>query len=741
MRLQALPSTLSEYGVVSDIWLDHGETVVGPRAGARMTFLHPFVLIGLAAAAIPVVLHLLTLRRLRTVDFSTLEFLKELQKSRIRRLQLRQWLLLLLRTLLILLLVFAFSRPTLEGSLPDAWGTEARTTAVIIVDDSYSMTATDDRGERLRQAREAVGGIIRSLSDGDEVAVMPFSHSGSERSGEMTSILPLAQDEANHVTGSAVRRPLEFVLQKAAELLTAARSANKELYVVSDLQQTLLRREASSVIPAFQGADLHCFVVPIGDDVIPNISLASSRSVHSLVDLGHPFPVDAVLANRGDAPATGITVSLFFGDERVDQRARDVAAGSSVDVSLSGVPRTPGFITGRMVLEGDDLEFDNQRSFVLRLRPESRVLLVGSDEDLRFVRMALQTRGDSTGAAVRLDSVTPDRLTETRLPGYDAYVIAVGHPNLDRWAPRWRSLVERGAGLVLLPGATTTSWGAIGEAFGLGSAPAITTAGGSFIAFRSADLDHPIFDGMFEPVAGRERDRRQVPTPEIQRFLPTRVAPGGVAVVTLSTGQPFIVERPVGRGRIVAFASAAAPSWSDLTTQGLFVPLVHRSLAVVSGAQDLRPVVTAGEGVSLPIPTGVTGTAQVITPDRQSITVAPTSTPVGAVLDIPSLNLPGTYSVMMEGREVDRFSVTIDERESDTRPSTTAERAAFFESVGLAPGQWSVLEPSDDMDRVVQEARFGAELWRIFLLAALIVAVAESLVAARWKSVDQRGTP
>src|ERR1051326_5218888 len=75
------------------------------RSFQRMTFLNPLVLFGLVAAAIPVILHLLNLRKLRTIEFSTLTFLKELQQTKIRRLKLRQLLLLIVRTLLVLMII------------------------------------------------------------------------------------------------------------------------------------------------------------------------------------------------------------------------------------------------------------------------------------------------------------------------------------------------------------------------------------------------------------------------------------------------------------------------------------------------------------------------------------------------------------------------------------------------------------------------------------------------------------
>jgi hypothetical protein len=701
-----------------------------------MTFLQPFMLFGLAAAAIPLVLHLLTLRRLRTIEFSTLEFLKELQRSRIRRLRIQQWLLLLLRTALVILLVLAFGRPTLEGTLPDAWGAAARSSAVIVMDDSPSMTVVDEQGERLRRARDAAAGIIRSFRDGDDVAVIPFS---SRVPTGPSTVHALTLEAATSLRASSVRQPLESALQMAASILSQARSANKELYIVSDLQRTLLERSTLNPLPMLQDPSIHVFVVPVGEGTAENISLAGVRFGNTLVDLGRPFSVELTMAHRGTTAARGITASLFFGSDRVDQRAHDLAPGSTVDASLAGVPRTEGWITGRVLIEGDDAEFDNARSFVIRIRKEWRILLIGADDDLRYLRLALQVRADSTGAGMQIDAVAPDRLSENRLLGYDAFIVTAGDPALDRWAGRLRAHVERGTGLVLIPSVRAAAWGAIGESFGLGNAPPEAAGSGSFMAFQSTDLDHPIFQGMFDAPDRTARGQRRMPTPEIQRSLSMRIPPRGIAVVTLSNGQPFLVEMPVGQGRAVAMSTAADERWSNLPTQGLFVPLLHRSLAVAAGAQEIRPVVVAGGSVDLPTPPGMSGAAEVMTPDRRTYTVAPASTPVGTVLRIGPLDVTGEYTVRMEGRDVDRFAVVIDDRETDTTPSTEEEREAFLTSVGLDERQWTVVEPSADMAVAVREARIGTELWRFFLLAALLVAVAESIVAVRGTPHDQRG--
>ena len=90
-----------------------------------MTFLNPLVLLGLAAAAIPIVVHLFNFRRPKTVDFSSLRFLREVERQSMRRVRIRQWLLLALRTLAILFLVLAFAQPTRTGALDGVLGDTA----------------------------------------------------------------------------------------------------------------------------------------------------------------------------------------------------------------------------------------------------------------------------------------------------------------------------------------------------------------------------------------------------------------------------------------------------------------------------------------------------------------------------------------------------------------------------------------------------------------------------------------
>ena len=140
-----------------------------------MTFLNPAILFGLVAASIPVIIHFLNLKKLKKIEFSTLNFLKELQKNKIRKIKFKQWLLLALRVMIIIFIVAAFARPTLEGVSIGGTTSAAKTTAVFILDDTFSMSVVDQDGSYFNQAKQTIKNLLSNFEEGDECGLILIS--------------------------------------------------------------------------------------------------------------------------------------------------------------------------------------------------------------------------------------------------------------------------------------------------------------------------------------------------------------------------------------------------------------------------------------------------------------------------------------------------------------------------------------------------------------------------------------
>ena len=154
-------------------------------------FLNSTVLLAAAAALIPLLIHLFSRRRVKVVEFSSLKHLKQMEKRQLRRLKIRQWLLLILRMLIVLAAVLAFARPTLkEGSI----GSHAAVAAVILFDNSVSMDRSVADGNLMELARRRTQQLIETFTQSDQVALVPLDRSGRPRFG------------VDGLTGRGVRR-------------------------------------------------------------------------------------------------------------------------------------------------------------------------------------------------------------------------------------------------------------------------------------------------------------------------------------------------------------------------------------------------------------------------------------------------------------------------------------------------------------------------------------------------------
>ena len=559
-----------------------------------MTFLNPIVLIGLLAAGIPIVLHIFNLRKLKTIEFSTLSFLKELQKTKIRRLKLRQLLLLILRTLLVILIVLAFSRPTLKGSLPGGLAEKAKTTAVIVFDDSQSMTASDEQGELLHQAKNAAITIMNLLKDGDEAFLLKLSDVPVDARSEIPAAqrnFSVIQSAINEIKPSSVHRTIEDAIRFSARLLAASQNFNKEVYLVSDFQSGSLESEihTSKTNKKLFTSATQFFLIPLGKRELQNVSIESIEIPNAIFEVNKLFTVKAKLTNHSTSNVQNHVVSVYQDGSRVGQKGVDIRAGQSIETEFTLVPKHSGFIEGKVEIEDDDLDFDNSRFFTVYIPKELHVLLVGNASDLTYLRIALAARLSDSSASLKLNQITYDRFSSSQLNNTDVVVFSNLHELTNGQFFALKTFIQNGGGLLFFPGAPTTINTFNTEiAAPLGISTATTSEDNlslkhitSFVEFDKVDLRHPLFAGMFEETeakqsAGTAQQQRVLESPRINKsfhFLPTSKSR---SIITLTNGYPFLLEEQVGNGHILLFGVPANTEWSDLPLKGLFVPLVHR---------------------------------------------------------------------------------------------------------------------------------------------------------------------
>ena len=326
-----------------------------------MTFLNPAILIGLAAATIPVIIHLLNLRKLKKIEFSTLIFLKELQKNKIRRVKLKQWLLLALRVLIILLIVTAFARPTLEGVSIGGTTSAAKKTALFILDDSFSMSVVDQNGSYINQEVQTVKELLSNLEEGDEAGLILIS---GDTDGEVpvTTNINSVSEKLKNINASNASGTINSALIKTSNLILESKNFNKEIYLLSDFQKDRIAIEQNLTdLGKTLNEQVKLYSFDYSDKEVYNIGVSNLKVVTKIFEINKPISLEATITNYSNQKVNNLVVSLFVGGKRSAQKSIDLASNQAKIVQLEGTANENGFVDIIVEIEDDEVSVDNKR--------------------------------------------------------------------------------------------------------------------------------------------------------------------------------------------------------------------------------------------------------------------------------------------------------------------------------------------------------------------------------------------
>lgn len=699
-----------------------------------MQFFNPLMLIGLVAAAIPILLHLLNLRKLRTIEFSTLRFLQELQRSHVRRLKLQQWLLLVLRTLLVVFAVLAFARPVLPTSLP-VLGTQVRSSVVIVLDNSPSMDTRDSRGDRFRWAVRQANQILGALKSGDEVALVTTTAVLQGKRVELTTALGAVRDELESLPVTYGSVPLDQMLEVARATLESAQNPHRELYVISDFQSNMFRWQDS----VFQPASVErVIVVPINDGITlgqPDLGVDSVGVVTRVIEPGKPIEVMLRIRNNAARDVVGAVVRMRFNGQQVAQRTFDLPAGQVRVLSMSAAaPLTSGFIAGSVEVEPDACESNNSRVFAVIVPPMPRVLVVGSKATTLYLEAAIAAIGQRQSPQVRV--IEPTSLAGLALDDYD--VVILTEPLTPSGTEQVRAYLNAGRGNVLMFANATAPIAEqqrFAREFGIGSLVALPPKKNATYDLRGADEQHPLFSGVFRAERGAITT---LESPAIEQAL---ASTNGVHLISFDGGTAFASEHVVGNGRVIYCAVPPTVEWSAFPTSGLFPVFVARSVFYLAAKESVGADYTVGQRcrVELPQRYAISDAFTVRDASGAESVVAAVRLSGSAIVDLGRLLLPGCMVITPQNAAEPIAAISVNPPASEAQLTFTAtDKVVSYISQRVGKRDVERAELDAAIGAVVGRQRQRAELWPWLIGAALLCALGEMIVASR---VARRMTP
>lgn len=693
-----------------------------------MHFLNPIALVGLAAVAIPVAIHLLHRGRSRPLPFSNLRFLRALHQSRMRRLHLRQWLVLLLRALAVAFMVLAFSRPALQSDGRGLFGGSPPATAVILLDRSFSTRYREPAGRLFDQLQERVSQLLELYDERDDVVLISFAdRAASPIQGEDPT--RLSERLAELAPGDLVT-DIGGALSAAEEVLSGlGDKRTRELFLVTDLAS----HNWSEAPPRGDAwlPDVRVYgIVPTATDR-PNLALDSLSMDPWLQAPGRKLTLQAGLANLSPRPASA-SADLYVDGERVQRREVSLSPGERLAVDFTLVPRRPGRLTGYVELGSDDLPLDDRRYFTLHVPSEINVLLVGHRPvDTYYPRTALAAAA-ATDPILHLRTGLLSELDESSVAGTHVLILC----NLVRLDAETTRLVRRfaaaGGSIVVFPG-PSADLSFLNRHLLPDLVPTVLKGvwgvPGTADAYHTLDRERPHHALLDRLLEGASAD-----APRFAAFFEMAPAQQLQPLVLFDDGRAAVVEGRLPGGRVILFASPLSLDWSDLPLRGLFAPLIHRLTRHLVLPPGHATRYAVGDPVLRRVPElSAEDAVQVETPSGRRLFLEPQHDSAGLVWRVSHADEAGLWRLLKDGDEVDVFAVNIDARESDL---TTVSDGVLERLLGS--GRIRLLGPDEDLAEVVLAGRYGRELWRECLALAVCLLLLELWIA---RAPDSRRSP
>lgn len=706
------------------------------------------MLAGLAAISIPIAIHLLNKFRVRVVDWAAMRFLLDSLRKNERRVKLEDLLLLILRCLFVALLVLAFARPVFKALALGSTESSGPVSAVVLLDNSASMTQSNAVETRFEQAKKDVQKWLDGRAANSVAALYLVSNRAQAVIPRPTADLALFRKMLETSRPSDRGTDLLQGIRLAYQTLAETGGSNREILIYSDDQTAGWSGLEEVRKLAAENPDIALRPVPVGSSGEGNLGVIGLRPTGGVPSAGQSCRMRVEVGNYGTQAAENILLSVAIdGMPAGESQLPPIAPGTtqSTDVVLNFPEAGPHIVTAR--IPPDAFSLDNERAAAVNVVRRMNVLIVENGEaetpterDGYFLANALVPLPPDRAAQYYLAATftTAARLDAATLSGATAVFFANAGAISPETATLLRDYVAGGGSVVVFPGPLSdlnqwkqnTVWSDLLPAT---PGPARLAEEGKPAAWQSRDFEHPITALWNDPAQGSlgsVRVAQYFPlTPKPAANPPGKAGePTGdkpAVVARLDGGEPAAVEWAFGQGHVVLFNSTATPEWNNLPMHPGFVALLQRLMGYLNRSDQSRLALSPGEAFTLPVPADWRGRDfSVLPPGKEAAAqvAGQVSFDDGkAYIRFANTETAGGYRVIVDKETVAAFAVQLDPRESDLRQID----AAALKNL-TTPPEPGASKPTER--RLVVKREF----WTLLIWIALAVAVAEAALAHRF---------
>jgi hypothetical protein len=677
-----------------------------------MTFLYPSFLWALTALALPFIIHLFNFRKYKKVYFTNVRFLRQVQIETKSKSKLREWLVLLFRSLLIAALVFAFSQPSIKESNTTEPVGGSRHISVYI-DNSFSMENVGRSGPLLDQARQRAKEIVQSFGLQDKFQILTNDFQGKQQRFYDKEQAIAIIDE---IRSTAVPRKLDQVIERQREFLNSASAKSKRIFVLSDAQKSTFRLSEIKTADSTPVA-----LVPLLANLVNNLYIDSCWFESPVQQNGEIQHLGARVVNKGENTIESGSAVLMMNGTQTALNSFSLLPGQNTNLRFSFECKLSGFNFGSIKIEDYPVTFDDEFFFAFNSKINIPVYLINGNNQ-KDDALTMLFGNDSL---FDLTEGTESQINYATFRNVETIVLNQLQEIPSGLIAELQKFSEKGGAIVIVPAYTEYTQKYTPLLNGL-DLPAFVSVDSTKLRTEKIELASGFYAGVFE----RLEEGLNLPLVTWHYTITKTTKSNFEPLLSLINRDVFLGRTKLKQAEVYLFTASLSEANSNFSKHALFVPTIYRMcFSALKQVPLYYPVLTNSALHANQRTMGSEAPPRIVSLDKRTEIIPEIRKTAYAVhlFTRNQIEKPGHYVLNQENTQLQALAFNYERLESDLTCYTPSELEAIRMENKLDHVKILNADENDFKEQVLEGSE-PRRLWKLFIILALVFLIAESAV-------------
>lgn len=680
-----------------------------------MSFKHPDFLFLLFAILIPIIIHLFNFRRYKKLWFSNIEFLKNITTQTRKQNQLKHLLVLFSRILAIVCIVFAFSVP--EFGKKNNLEFQNQNLTAIYLDNSFSMMAEGEEGRLFDEAAEVAREVVKQAPRDQQFV---FFNNQNSTTGRLLNKEEI-QSEIDAQTIAPANLDISSVVNAAKRVLSEKKLPEIELYLLSDFQKNSFNTTSFPTDSTNQ-----YFFVPFTPTQKRNIFIDSCWISQPVLLPGKQLSLTIRVRNASDLDLEKIPLKLSINDQQKAVAAIDIPALSFEDLSVTITPNTTGWQRGLIEIEDFPVTFDDKFYFTFFVSQSINVLELFHEKPSSVLKQFY-----SSDSIFNFQSVNYRQLNYNYFNDYRLIILNSLPAISSGLVNQLKKYMKNGGTVLFVPdkGPELANNNSFLNFFESGRIVNFDTIQSRIVSIKK---NHELFRNIILNVP----ENADLPVLNGHFIYKYSIASGLRSLVNNLDGSDFLLTKKVGNGQLFLLSVPLDPQFGNFTQNALFVPVMYGIATQQEVVKRMAYTIGRDRNLATEISALVLSDSPYLlqsTSDEYSFIPEQKVVSSKLVLDVhEGINQAGFYKLVLNDSVYHVFGFNFNRQESMMDFYTADELNDIRSQLNLK--NCLVIEGAQKgYSEVLGSIQKESELWKLFIIFALLFLLAEVLILRLWK--------